>query len=130
MSKIQRINISSNTPLEDVVGYSRAVRKGNMIFVSGTTSVKEGKVHAPNDPFEQTIQSLRIIQNAIIAAEGQISDVVRTRIFVTNIDDWEAISRAHASFFAEIKPACTMVQVSKLIDPELCVEIEAEAYLG
>jgi enamine deaminase RidA (YjgF/YER057c/UK114 family) len=129
MSENNRIEIRSNSPWEDIVGYSRAVRKGKMVWVSGTTSIKDGKIHAANDPYAQTLQCLQIIQDAILAANGKISDIVRTRIFVTNIEDWESIGRAHAAFFGATKPACTMVQISKLIDPSLCVEIEAEAFL-
>lgn len=124
------IRIASGAPWEDTVGYSRAVRKGNMIFVSGTAPMKEGLVVGIGDPYRQAVMCLRIIKNAIESAGGQMSDVVRTRIYVTRIRDWEHIGRAHAEFFGNIKPATTMVQVSKLIDREMLVEIEADAIVG
>lgn len=127
MSDEKTIRISSGAPWEDLVGYSRAVRKGNMIYVSGTAPVKDGLVVGVGDPYRQAVMCLRIIKHAIESAGGQMSDVVRTRMYVTRIRDWEHIGRAHAEFFGTIKPATTMVQVSKLIDPDMLVEIEAEA---
>jgi enamine deaminase RidA (YjgF/YER057c/UK114 family) len=127
---MERKNISSGGKWEDLVGYSRAVRKGNMIFVAGTTAHSEDAVVGKKDAYAQTIFILKRIEDAIIEAGGKLSDVVSTRIFVTNISDWEDIGRAHGEFFSKIKPAATMVEVSKLIDPELLVEIEAVAMIN
>jgi enamine deaminase RidA (YjgF/YER057c/UK114 family) len=123
------LRISSGAPWEERVGYSRAVRKGNMIFVSGTTSMKDGLVVGVDDPYRQTVMALRIIKNAIEAAGGNMSDVVRTRIYLTRMRDWEHVARAHSEFFGTIRPASTMVQVSKLIVPGLLIEIEADAVI-
>ena len=126
----ERLNISSHTKWEDIVGYSRAVRIGNVIEVAGTTAVDEdGQVVGVNDPGKQTEFILSKIEKAIISAGGTLKDVVRTRMFVTNIADWESIGRAHGVFFKEIKPVSTMVEVKSLISPELLVEIEATAVL-
>lgn len=123
-----RLRISSGTAWEDVVGYSRAVRIGNVVEVAGTTAVDEhGKVVGVGDPAEQTRYILNKIKAALNSAGAQLTDVVRTRMFVTDITQWEAIGRAHGEFFKDIKPVATMVQVSALIDPELLVEIEATA---
>jgi enamine deaminase RidA (YjgF/YER057c/UK114 family) len=130
MSEEKTLRISSGAPWEDIVGYSRAVRKGNMIWVSGTAPMKDGLVVGIDDPYRQAVMCLRIIKNAIEAAGGKLTDVVRTRIYVTKIRDWELVGRAHGEFFGEIKPATTMVQVSKLIDPNILVEIEADAVIG
>jgi enamine deaminase RidA (YjgF/YER057c/UK114 family) len=127
MSEENTIRISSGAPWEDVVGYSRAVRKGNQIWVSGTAAMKDGLVVGIGDPYRQAVMCLRIIKTAIEAAGGKMSDVVRTRIYVVKIRDWEQIARAHFEFFGSIRPATTMVQVSKLIDPNMLVEIEADA---
>lgn len=126
-----RQNFGSGRPWEAVVGYSRAVRVGQMIYVAGTTSVDEsGAVVGPGDPGAQTTQALRIIEAALAKLGASMRDVVRTRIFVTNIANWEAIGRAHGEFFRDIRPAATMVEVSRLIDPALLVEIEADAVIG
>ncbi len=126
-----RIQVSSGAPWESLVGYSRAVRVGNQIEVAGTTAVDEaGNVVGAGDPAEQTRVILRKIEQALIRAGASLADVVRTRIFVTDISQWEAIGRAHGEFFAQIKPAATMVEVSALISPELLVEIEATALLA
>ena len=123
-----RQNISSGASWEAVVGYSRAVRVGNIIQVAGTTAVDgEGKPFAPGDPYAQTVRILEIIEIALAQAGASLENVVRTRIFVTDISSWEAIGRAHGERFAAIRPATTMVQVAALIDPALMVEIEAEA---
>jgi enamine deaminase RidA (YjgF/YER057c/UK114 family) len=123
-----RQNISSGAKWEDIVGYSRAVRIGNMIEVAGTTAVDEaGQVVGLNDPYRQTLFILDKIEQALIKAGASMQDVVRTRMFVTNIDQWEAIGRAHGEYFRQIKPAATMVEVQRLIDPEMLVEIEVTA---
>jgi enamine deaminase RidA (YjgF/YER057c/UK114 family) len=127
MGKNKTLHISSGAPYEETVGYSRAVRKGNQIWVSGTTSMKEGMIVGIGDPYRQALQCLRIIKTAIEAAEGTLDDVVRTRIYITKITDWEHVARAHSEFFGKIKPATTMVIVKGLISPEMLVEIEAEA---
>ena len=127
----QRINISSGTKWEEIVGYSRAVRVGNIIEVAGTTAVDEkGEVVGLDDPAEQTRFVLSKIEKALTSAGAGLKDVVRTRMFVTNIADWEAIGRVHGLYFKEIKPVATMVEVKALISPELLVEIEVTAILS
>jgi enamine deaminase RidA (YjgF/YER057c/UK114 family) len=126
-----RQHVSAKTIWEDTVGYSRAVKVGDMVFVGGTAATdRDGETHGPGDPYAQTVYALNKIGEALRDLGASFDDVVRTRIFVTNIDDWQEIARAHAESFGEIRPCTTMVEVSRLIKPDLLIEIEADAVVG
>jgi enamine deaminase RidA (YjgF/YER057c/UK114 family) len=128
---VERKNICTNSAWEQVVGYSRAVKIGDRIHVSGTTATNEfGKIVGLGNPYTQTKQIIKNIESALILAGGSLKDVVRTRIYVTNIDRWRNVGQAYHEYFAEIRPATTMVEVSRLIAPEVLVEIEADAVIS
>jgi enamine deaminase RidA (YjgF/YER057c/UK114 family) len=125
-----RHNVGSGSPWESQVGYSRAVRVGDVVHVSGTTAVRGGVVQAPGDPYGQARVALEIIAAALADCGAALTDVVRTRIYVTDIAHWAEVGRAHGEVFGDVRPAATMVQVVALIEPELLVEIEADAVVS
>ncbi|WP_255151640.1 RidA family protein [Halorarius halobius] len=132
---MQRRHVTSGTEWEPRVGYARAVRvgdggAGDRVVVSGTTATDDGEVVAPGDPERQTRRALENVRAALEKADAALDDVVRTRLFVTDIDDWETVGEVHGEFFDDVRPAATMVEVSRLVDPGLVVEVEAEAVVG
>jgi enamine deaminase RidA (YjgF/YER057c/UK114 family) len=128
---MKRENVRGNSPYEPIVGYSRAVRVGNNVYVAGTTATgADGKIVGKGDPYAQAIQCFRNVEQALHEAGANFRDVVRTRMYVTDITRWEAVGRAHGQIFRDIRPVATMVEVSRLVDPDMLVEIEVDAVVG
>lgn len=125
-----RTKIGSGAIWEDTVGYSRAVKVGNIIEVAGTTAVKNGEIVHQNDPYSQTICIIQIIEEALKKLNASLEDVVRTRIYLKNVSDWEAVGQAHGLYFSKIKPASTMLAVASMINPDMLVEIEVKAIIS
>ncbi len=124
-----KTKLSSSAVWEDIVGYSRAIKVGNVIEIAGTASVKNGEVIHTHDPYLQAGYILNIIENALKQLDDRLDDVIRTRIYLRNVDDWQQVAKAHKEYFGKIKPVCTMVAVSSMINPDILVEIEATAVL-
>lgn len=128
---MERRNISGNSPYEGIVGFSRAVKVGPFVTVGGTVATgDDGKIVGRNDMYAQTVQTLKNIERALTAAGASLRDVVRTRMFITDVSRWEDVARAHGDFFRDIRPAATMIQIVAMISPEMLVEIEADAIIA
>ncbi len=125
-----KTKLSSSAVWEDIVGYSRAIKVGNLIEIAGTASVKNGEVIHTHDPYQQSVYIIKIIENALKQLDSRLDDIIRTRIYLRNVDDWPEVARAHGQYFKKIKPVCTMVAVSSMINPDILVEIEATAIIS